>query len=55
METMSIFDWFVIAAYLIMMLSIGLYYSLKNKTNEDYMLGGRQLRPWMVDYLYLQL
>ena len=45
---MCLFDWLVVASYLLMMLLIGLYYSLKNKTGEDYMLGGRQMRPWMV-------
>ena len=40
------FDWAVIVAYGLGMLAIGLYYSWKTKTTEDYLLGGRKMSPW---------
>lgn len=41
--TLAIFDWVVIVAYGILMLVIGWYYSKRNKTKEDYLLGGRKM------------
>lgn len=41
-------DWAVIAGYALAMLGIGWYFSRKNKTCEDYLLGNRQMRPMMV-------
>lgn len=38
-------DWIVIVVYGIIMLWIGWYYSRKNKTREDYLLGGRKMNP----------
>jgi solute:Na+ symporter, SSS family len=37
-------DWMVIAAYGAAMLSIGWYFAKRNKTAEDYQLGGRKMR-----------
>lgn len=37
-------DWVVIVAYGLWMLGIGLYYSLRTKDTEDYLLGGRSMR-----------
>ena len=45
---LAVWDWAVIAAYALGMLSVGWYYSRRNKTGEDYLLGGRQMRPIMV-------
>jgi SSS family solute:Na+ symporter len=42
---LSTLDWFVIAAYGAGMLGVGLYYSRRTKTREDYLLGGRRMRP----------
>jgi len=42
------FDWFVVAAYGIGMLAIGVYYSYRMKTSEDFYLGGRTMKPGMV-------
>lgn len=42
---LSWLDWVVIGAYALSMLLIGLYYSRRNKTAEDYLLGGRQMKP----------
>ena len=33
-------------AYMAMVVYIGVIYSKKNKTSEDYFLGGRGLGPW---------
>ncbi|MEP6662996.1 MAG: sodium/solute symporter [Verrucomicrobiota bacterium] len=41
-------DWGVIVLYLLGMLAIGFYYSLKTKTADDYLLGGRRMNPWAV-------
>lgn len=38
-------DWLVIAAYACAMLAIGWHYSRSNATREDYLLGGRQMKP----------
>jgi len=42
---MSGFDWLVIAAYALLMLGIGGYYARRNKTADDYLLGGRRMSP----------
>jgi len=44
-KSLSVLDWLVIAFYLGGMLWIGWYYSRKNKTSEDYLLGGRKMNP----------
>ncbi|MEO7297975.1 MAG: hypothetical protein ABI042_05295 [Verrucomicrobiota bacterium] len=41
-------DWGVIAVYLLVMLGIGYYYSLRTKNSDDYLLGGRSMRPMAV-------
>ena len=45
---LAVWDWAVIAVYALGMLSVGWFYSRRNKTGEDYLLGGRQMRPMMV-------
>lgn len=35
------------AAYMLVVLAVGFYYGNKNKTSEDYFLGGRSLGPWV--------
>ena len=45
---MQSLDFIVIGLYAILILGVGLYYSRKTKTTEDYMLGGRRMKPWMV-------
>ncbi len=37
----------VIGLYMAMMIGIGIYFGKKNKTSEDYFLGGRSLGPWV--------
>lgn len=45
---MRILDWLVIACYAVGMLAIGQYYARRNKTTDDYMLGGRRMSPFAV-------
>jgi SSS family solute:Na+ symporter len=45
---MQTLDWIVIAVYGLGMLAVGLYFSRKTKTSEDYMLGGRKMKSWAV-------
>ena len=45
---MSRGDWLVVACYAIGMLAIGLFYARRTKTADDYLLGGRNMRPWAV-------
>lgn len=47
-KQMSIIDWGVIALYALGMLGIGWYYSIRTKSTEDYLLGGRTMRPLAV-------
>ena len=47
-QTIQTLDWIVIAAYILGMLVVGWYFSRKTKTSEDYMLGGRKMKSWMV-------
>lgn len=41
-------DWGVIALYGLGMICIGWFYSKRNSSAEDYLLGGRGMRPWTV-------
>jgi SSS family solute:Na+ symporter len=38
-------DWIVIAVYMVGMLAIGWYYARRAATADDYLLGGRNMRP----------
>ncbi|MEC3878594.1 sodium:solute symporter family transporter [Parapedobacter sp. 10938] len=42
---LALLDWAVIGAYIMGMLWIGWHYNKKNKTQEDYLLGGRRMNP----------
>lgn len=44
----SIIDWIIVTVYLLLMLAIGYLASQKNKTAEDYILGGKTMKPFMV-------
>lgn len=41
-------DWTMVALYALAMLAIGLYYSRRNKSAEDYYVGGRTMSPIMI-------
>src|SRR5688572_1330390 len=45
---LSVLDWFVIVLYAAGMMAVGVYYSRRNVTAEDYLLGGRQMKPWAI-------
>ncbi len=45
-------DWAVIGLYLVTMLGIGVYYSRQSVTRDDYLLGGRTMKPWAVGLSY---
>jgi len=46
--TLTSLDWMIIIAYGIGMLAVGFYYSRKNKSADDYLLGGRGMKSWKV-------
>lgn len=45
-------DWGVITLYLAVMLGVGVYYSRTGDSREQYLLGGRQMKPWFVGVSY---
>ena len=45
---LGLLDWSVILLYVLGMLAVGWYYSLRTKTQEQYLLGDRQMKPLMV-------
>jgi SSS family solute:Na+ symporter len=46
--TLTSLDWIVIIVYGIGMLVVGFYFSYVNKSSDDYMLGGRNMKSWRV-------
>ncbi|MBX7258591.1 MAG: sodium/solute symporter [Candidatus Hydrogenedentes bacterium] len=47
-DGLDAWDWAMVALYALAMLGIGLYYSRRNKSAEDYYVGGRTMSPIMV-------
>ena len=45
MPSLAVLDWVVIIIYIFGMLCIGWHYNRKNRTQEDYLLGGRRMNP----------
>lgn len=45
---MSCWDWLVLAAYGCVMLGVGLFFSRRNKTADEYLLGGRRMSPLLM-------
>ncbi|MCA9263256.1 MAG: sodium/solute symporter [Planctomycetales bacterium] len=45
---MTQLDWFVVACYSLGMLLVGIYFARRTKTANEYLLGGRAMRPWAV-------
>jgi len=41
-------DWMVIAGYAISVLAVGWYYNRRTKSSDDYLVGGRHMRPFAV-------
>ncbi len=46
--TLTSLDWIVIIVYGIGLLVVGFYFSYVNKSSDDYMLGGRNMKSWRV-------
>lgn len=44
-HSLSPLDWIVIGLYAVGMLAVGWYYSRRTATTEDYLLGGRNMKP----------
>jgi len=45
---MAVIDWAVIVSYLLAMVLVGWYFSRQVITTDDYLLGGRRMKPWAV-------
>lgn len=45
---LSTIDWLVVVAYAVGVLAIGWYYNRRNRNTDDYLVGGRQMRPFNV-------
>lgn len=47
-QPMSFVDWMVLGGYFLGLILIGWYYARQTETAEDYLLGGRNMKSWMV-------
>jgi SSS family solute:Na+ symporter len=47
-SAMTGLDWSIIAVYFAMMLGIGVFYAGRTKNSDDFLLGGRHMKSWMV-------
>lgn len=47
---MQIFDWILVLFFLVLMTTIGIFFSRKNKNLTDYFLGGRNMPTWLVTF-----
>ena len=47
---LHLLDWAAIIGYAALLIGVGLYYSRRTKTTEDYNLGGRNMRPLLVGF-----
>ncbi len=45
---LTFLDWSIVIVYLMLMLLLGYFSSKKNKTAEDYLLGGKSMNPFMI-------
>lgn len=46
--TLASLDWAVITFYALGMLGVGIYYARRNRSSDDYLLGGRTMKPWAI-------
>lgn len=46
--TLALLDWAVLLAYLVVVMLIGLYFARRNTTTEEYFVGGRRFRGWVI-------
>ena len=45
-------DWIVLALYALGVLGAGWFYNRRNKTAEDFLVGGRNMSPWAVGFSF---
>jgi SSS family solute:Na+ symporter len=45
-------DWIVLGLYALGVLGTGWFYNRRNKTAEDFLVGGRNMRPWAVGFSF---
>ncbi|MGB7160342.1 MAG: hypothetical protein WBD40_19900 [Tepidisphaeraceae bacterium] len=45
-------DWAVLVLYAIGVLGVGWFYNRRNKTAEDFLVGGRNMSPWAVGFSF---
>ncbi|MCG8394968.1 MAG: sodium:solute symporter [Pseudomonadales bacterium] len=45
---LALADWIVLAGYLCVVLGIGIYFSRRNTSTEEYFVGGRRFRGWVI-------
>ena len=45
---MAIFDWIIVALFLVALTTIGFFFSRRNKNIEDYFVAGRSMPTWLV-------
>lgn len=48
MESFHRLDTLVLIGYFVLMFLMGVYFSRRNRTTEDYFLGGRQFKGWVI-------
>ena len=48
MASLHLLDWLIIAVYFISMAYLGYYFSKKNTDTEEYFVGGRKFKGWVV-------
>ncbi|ASK33145.1 sodium:solute symporter [Alloalcanivorax mobilis] len=46
--TLSVLDWAVLLAYLLAVLLIGVYFARRNTSTEEYFVGGRRFKGWVI-------
>lgn len=47
---MTIIDWIIIVVFFTTLMTIGIFFSRKNKNLNDYFLGGRNMPTWLVAF-----
>jgi SSS family solute:Na+ symporter len=45
-------DWAILFLYAVGVLGAGWFYSRRNKTVDDYLVGGRNMKPWAVGFSF---
>ena len=49
---MAIFDWIIVALFLVGLIMIGFIFSRRNKNIEDYFVAGRSMPTWVIRCTY---